>query len=528
MDIWTTGTARVDTSQLRSVVTLLRLLLGRLLLAQGLTVTAEALLRTEQTVFGMRGAYYVGQLRHLRIQTDHVRTQVADFATRIQVAAQKYDRAEQKNLARAHRNPLGRLVVAALQLVPQPFAGPVTAGVALLPIFGVSRPVGVEGELAARGMNLTSIWMFPTTAYLGSLRGKSPAQSAAMPAAALAGLVSNPAFGKRRIRIVGPDGQIRYVGATSPVRQIAVSRVDSAGALIDTSRSPGLVLGAATLLAAANLIELGSKGQTINHLFGKKPAPPSPTCAVEVNGALPSVPTALTASTMADRLSKIKNCGPDSPGAHVEVLKHVNKVGKVSWTVNIRGMETFASGGRNPLGMQTNLQAVAGMETDQQRIVESALDQAGARGEPVELVGHSQGSAVATSLAADPVFTRKYNVKSVLAVAGPTRADTARRAASNGVDVLFVRDTSDAVPGLDGHSVDPQLPSLVADTTDAPARNPHGMDNYRNILVQAQKRGVPYLEQWTQRRNNALGLDSDTETRAYEFFAERMPPQVGG
>ena len=128
MDIWTTGTARVDTGQLRSVVTLLRLLLGRLLLAQGLTVTAEAMLRTEQTVFGIRDAYYVEQLRRLRIQTDHVRTQVADFATRIHVAAQKYDKAEQKNLARAHRNPLGRLVVAALQLVPQPFAGPVTAG----------------------------------------------------------------------------------------------------------------------------------------------------------------------------------------------------------------------------------------------------------------------------------------------------------------------------------------------------------------------------------------------------------------
>lgn len=59
MDIWTTGTARVDTGQLRSVVTLLRLLLGRLLLAQGLTVTAEAMLRTEQTVFGIRDAYYV-------------------------------------------------------------------------------------------------------------------------------------------------------------------------------------------------------------------------------------------------------------------------------------------------------------------------------------------------------------------------------------------------------------------------------------------------------------------------------------
>ena len=142
----------------------------------------------------------------------------------------------------------------------------------------------------------------------------------------------------------------------------------------------------------------------------------------------------------------------------------------------------------------------------------------------MELVGHSQGSAVATSLAADPVFTRKYNVKSVLAIAGPTRPATARKAAENGVDVLFVRDTSDAVPGLDGNAVDPQLPSLVADTTDNPARVPHSMENYQRILAEAEKRHVPYLQSWNARRNSALGLDRGATTKAYEFFAERVGP----
>lgn len=514
MEIWTTGTSRVDTAQLRRVAHLLRWLLPRLLAAQGASVSVRATLEAETYLLGASVAACLGEAYKVSAGTAQMVGRIESFACKLEAAASRYEQAEARNRSRAHKNLLGVALFGLLDGVPAPLGGIVLTGVGLLPVFGVTKPLGIEGELAARGMNKTSQWLFPTSTLVGSLSGKSPAQAAAAPAAVLAALSANPAGFPRRIRLVGPDGRVSYVRASDPLAQLKASRLQSLAMGVDVLQSPRAIEGAFALLVGANALEARNRGQTINKMYGHTAPKLSPTCAVRVAGGPPAAATALTASALAGRLGQVKSCAPADPGAHVEVLRHVNTAGKVSWTVNIRGMETFASGGKNTLGMQTNLQAVAGMRADQEIAVEKAL----------ELVGHSQGSAVATSLAADPVFTRKYNVKSVLAIAGPTRPATARKAAENGVDVLFVRDTSDAVPGLDGNAVDPQLPSLVADTTDNPARVPHSMENYQRILAEAEKRHVPYLQSWNARRNSALGLDRGATTKAYEFFAERVGP----
>ncbi|MGO3797282.1 MAG: hypothetical protein ACTJGR_09210, partial [Pauljensenia sp.] len=150
-------------------------------------------------------------------------------------------------------------------------------------------------------------------------------------------------------------------------------------------------------------------------------------------------------------LARVGGVRSAQDAGQVEILRHrtpgVGGVERTSWSVVIRGTQAWGVGGPNPQDMLSNLQAVAGEESDQSRAVLAAMEGAGiAAGEPVELVGHSQGGAIAAQLASDPEVAARYRVTSVLTAGAPAGGAEG----GPGVGMLNLENTRDPVPGLDG------------------------------------------------------------------------------
>jgi hypothetical protein len=103
--------------------------------------------------------------------------------------------------------------------------------------------------------------------------------------------------------------------------------------------------------------------------------------------------------------------------------------------------------------ISTNLKAVSGDPSSYERGIALALQKAGARpGDPVMLVGHSQGGMVAARAARDFATAGTYNVTHVVTVGAPV-ADMPVPAH---VQVLSLENANDLVPHLDPY-VNPDL-----------------------------------------------------------------------
>lgn len=239
-------------------------------------------------------------------------------------------------------------------------------------------------------------------------------------------------------------------------------------------------------------------------------------------------------------LSRIGHLRSSPAAGQVEVLRHrtpgVWGGARTSWSVVIRGTQVWGTGGPNPQDMLSNLQAVAGEASDQSRAVVAAMEAAGVGpGEAVELVGHSQGGAVAVQLASDPTFTSRYEVASVLTAGSPTAGATP----VEGVRVLGMENTRDPVPGLDGaanrdlgeaRTVHFDGGVLGALGADGRAAGPHDLATYRTAMEwletdgRAPGRGdLSEVGQWASDREEALGLGEGTQTVAYTFDTRRLP-----
>lgn len=113
--------------------------------------------------------------------------------------------------------------------------------------------------------------------------------------------------------------------------------------------------------------------------------------------------------------------------------------------------------------METNYQLIGGLDSAYGRGVQQAMLDAGLEGHDVMLVGHSQGGMVATALAADPDFTRHFDVQHVVTAGSPTAqvpdlpADTS---------AIHLENRGDAVPLLDGED-NPDQPHRTTVSFDA-------------------------------------------------------------
>ena len=82
-----------------------------------------------------------------------------------------------------------------------------------------------------------------------------------------------------------------------------------------------------------------------------------------------------------------------------------------AWVVELPGTQNWnPSAGRNPMDLPSNLQTFAGGTSGYQQGVIDAMRGRVRPGEPVMLVGHSQGGLTAAALARDPMVRKQFNI----------------------------------------------------------------------------------------------------------------------
>ncbi|GIG35349.1 hypothetical protein [Cellulomonas pakistanensis] len=132
----------------------------------------------------------------------------------------------------------------------------------------------------------------------------------------------------------------------------------------------------------------------------------------------------------------------------VQITQVTQPDGTSSWIVQIPGTQPWDPiRADNPVDVTTNLRLMAGESTHMNHQVQEAMRAAGVgAGDRVMLTGHSQGGMTAASLASDPLFRDRYDVRAVVTGGSPI----ARFDIPASVSVLSLEHEQDAVPMLDG------------------------------------------------------------------------------
>ena len=270
---------------------------------------------------------------------------------------------------------------------------------------------------------------------------------------------------------------------------------------------------------------------------------PSSALDARTRSALAAMPAAAPdthyagVTTSADAIEHITQMhGGDADNGEIAIEEHVT-VGDGgetirSWTVDIRGTQSFAIGQTGPQDMTTNLQGVAGMSSDQLDAIKEAMNAAGiAPGEAVEFAGHSQGGIMAAQMAADPSVRARYNVVSVVTAGSPTAT-----IAPSDVPVLAYENSGDIVAGLDGNATrgdnvttvmfrDYEATCHADDTVPCSHSAPLYVDEIRSTLDAAQTSsdpGLGALAAAEARRTQALGLTHNTQTTVHHYQTRRI------
>ena len=239
----------------------------------------------------------------------------------------------------------------------------------------------------------------------------------------------------------------------------------------------------------------------------------------------------------ADVLRSLDGISRDEDAGRVVIEEHVSIIDGEevrSWTVVLQGTQNWDPVSRNPQDLQTNLQAVGGLASEQLDAVKTAMEMAGiGQGEPVELVGHSQGGIIAAQLACDAAFASKYAITNVTTAGSPIAGYAPR-----GTPVLALENDRDIVPGLD---LSPnQLTENVTTATYHDAAydrqlgiersSAHDASGYGDQLEYSLNNGESaqgLIASYEERRNRALGLNDTTRTTVHSYATRRVfePPK---
>lgn len=153
----------------------------------------------------------------------------------------------------------------------------------------------------------------------------------------------------------------------------------------------------------------------------------------------------------------------DGQDGVITVQKIAGADGTVRWIVDLPGTDRFMDE-HTIRNMGSNMNLIAGDDTAYGEAIRTAMEQAGVRpGDPVMLVGHSQGGMQAAALAADPDFP--YHVTNVVTAGSPI----ATSGIPDHVHVLSLENSADVVPHTDG-----EANPATADHVTVTANSPHG------------------------------------------------------
>lgn len=199
--------------------------------------------------------------------------------------------------------------------------------------------------------------------------------------------------------------------------------------------------------------------------------------------------------------------------------------GEVRHIVQLPGTDDFLSD-TEIRNMGSNLNLIAGDQTAYAQAVQQAMAQAGVRpGEPVMLVGHSQGGMQAAALAADPTFP--YQVTHVVTAGSPV----ATSGIPDDVTVVSLENTGDVVPLLDGEN-NPGTANHITVTADlhsgsfgaAPGQN-HSMSTYETMANAVDDSDDPSLTHAIESMQEAGYLTENGELPASQTHTYQA--QVG-
>ena len=344
-----------------------------------------------------------------------------------------------------------------------------------------------------------------------------------------------------------------YRGVAAALSGLGVSQdLDSTS----TQSASGVAAIAAPFLAYLGLVDFhrghgfscgiivrGADGDARIRPNGLGSLMPSRALDARTRSALEAMPAAAPdthytgVTTSADAIEHITQMhGGDADNGEIAIEEHVT-VGDDgetirSWTVDIRGTQSFAIGQTGPQDMTTNLQGVAGMSSDQLVAIKEAMSAAGiAPGEAVEFAGHSQGGIMAAQMAADPSVRARYNVVSVVTAGSPTAT-----IAPSDVPVLSYENSGDIVPGLDGNGTrgdnvttvmfrDYEATCHADDPVPCSHSAPLYVDEIRSTLDAAHTSsdpGLGALAAAEARRTQALGFTQNTQTTVHHYQTRRI------
>ncbi|WP_299036226.1 hypothetical protein [uncultured Pseudokineococcus sp.] len=264
---------------------------------------------------------------------------------------------------------------------------------------------------------------------------------------------------------------------------------------------------------------------------------------VDVRAAGPAVPVAPARGT-ADLLARARPMaggGALSPGgratsrAPVHVERVVDAAGARRWVVVLPPTQTtaapWARATTNPADLGTDVRAVGQVPTAATRAAVTAMQRAGVRpGEPVLLVGYSQGGLTAVQLAADPALRERVTVDAVLTAGAPVGGFDL----PPDVAVLSLEHEEDWIASLDGgaNPATPAWSTVVRDlppgaTAPAPGEAPdgmagHGLDHYGETADLVDASDDASLVAWRERAAPYLAAEGTTAS-AQLFLAERRP-----
>jgi hypothetical protein len=193
-----------------------------------------------------------------------------------------------------------------------------------------------------------------------------------------------------------------------------------------------------------------------------------------------------------------------------------------AYIVDIPGTKVWNLPGQSPdvNDTGTNMRAIGNETTTYQRGIDEALARAGVKpGDPVMLIGHSQGGIVAANAARDFVRSGKYTVTHVLTAGSPV----AQVDVPPSVQVLAIENRHDIVPHLDARD-NPGTAHRVTVTVD----RQHGTvgDNHSlgKVYVPAaagvDQSGDPSIRSYVDSADPFLSGDTVTTQR---LRIERIP-----
>jgi hypothetical protein len=235
------------------------------------------------------------------------------------------------------------------------------------------------------------------------------------------------------------------------------------------------------------------------------------------------------AADLGELVARVPSSNHGSPRVHVERIDGDD--GRRRWVVSVPGTASWSLvSGRTPFDLTGDLRLMAGDRSSGMAGVVEAMRAVGVRkGEPVMLVGHSQGGLIAAAVASDPAVRREFTVSRVLTTGAPIGS----MPIPDDVQVLSLEHREDLVPRLDG-AVNHDRPNWVTVSAPAPAPAPaqaqaqareplwaHSLDLYQQTADRAARSPDPSIVTW--RAGAAPFLSNYQNNTAWDVEIRRLP-----